>query len=157
VFCQRCLCRPEQPVSVERLFEDLQFGRVRHFDFFRVQLAVAAQGESRNGIALHQVWTLWNQWAGDSAPARGGRRDGVELGLANLDAWRGSVGRYSFLSEDELSELAEPHFDLLEAEKPGYEWGAYFSRLVMRRRSQKHEALREKVLQAVGKRAEAPV
>jgi SAM-dependent methyltransferase len=153
-YCQRSLGRTDRAVPAEELFENLRSGRVRHLDFFRFLLAMAVQGASREGVALDQVWRLWNQRMADAA-SLGDGFDWAELGLANLETWRGSVGRYCFLSQSEAIELAEPLFDVLETDKPNYEWRDHVSRLVMRRRSPKQRASRDEGLQACGERAKA--
>lgn len=132
IYCQRCLCGPGQRRSVDALFEDLFEGRVRHLDFFRFQLALAIQDGARIGIALNDVWEVWNRHVPNPRLLED-RYDWRELGLANMNAWKGSAGRYCFLPEDALAELAGAHFDLA-ADRPRYTLGENFMRLLMRPR-----------------------
>jgi SAM-dependent methyltransferase len=133
-YCQRCFCGPGEPMSIDELFDALFAGRLRHLDFFRFQLALAVRGASRNGVALQQIWQVWNERVPDPARLLA-RYSWAELGLSNFKTWRDSAGRYNFLSQAELGELAEPYFDVLATDKPRYELGENFVRVLMRPRA----------------------
>jgi SAM-dependent methyltransferase len=133
LFCLRCYCRPEKPRAVTHLFEDLVSGRMRNPGLFRWLLAVAVHGESQEGVSLHDVWKVWNE----RRPDPGALRDHcgwTDKALADMDFWGTADARFSFPTYDELARLAEPFFEIVTRDLPGYEMGERFPRLILRAR-----------------------
>jgi|SRR5579864_1207328 len=130
----RCFCRPETPLRIERLFEELAAGQVRNLDLLRWLTAMAVHGNSRGGVALQSVWKVWNERFPDLSALKA-QFGWTEDAFANLERWSKLNMRYSFATLGELRGLAAPHFELLEHEIPDYEWGECFPRLLMRARS----------------------
>jgi len=133
MHCQRCFARPDPPLSVDTLFEDLLAVRVSDFDMFRWMLAMAVHGASESGVDLCDVGRVWREHVPDAA-ALAARHGWSAEALANLESWGRNGGRFSFPSPRELRELAELAFDLLAYEEPATAYGALFPRLTMRRR-----------------------
>jgi len=130
-YCTRAFCRSAQPPSVAELFEELDCGCIDNLDLFRWRLAMAVQGESGDGVALGMVWRIWQdherhvrldvgRWSADQR--------------VNMARWEGVEARFVFPSLRELQALAEPGFELVACEQPGYESAEHFPRLLMRAR-----------------------
>lgn len=134
IYCERCFCRPQRARSVKELFEALFAGRLRDLDLFRLLLAMTLQSSPRDGVSLHRVWRVWNENVPDPSAARE-RYGWTAQAIGNFEAWRQSDGRYSYLSQDEVALLAEPFFEVLARDLPGYETRDYFPRFVMRARA----------------------
>lgn len=130
----RCFVRPEAGERLDDLFGELVEGRVPNLDLYRWRLAMAIQGDSPHGVSLDAAWKVWNERVGDAVPALARRHGWPESALRNIDRWKGVRMRYFFPSVDELSGLAEPYFEIVGCDFPGYEWGARFPRVAMRAR-----------------------
>lgn len=129
----RSFCRPATPLQVSQLFEALLGGRIRNLDLFRWLLAMALQGPSRQGVAMRTVWEVWARHVPDGGAMRE-RMGWTEDGLANVERWAHAEGRYTFLTLEELRQLAAPHFDVVSCDIPGYDRGELFPRLHLRAR-----------------------
>jgi len=136
LYCQRCFRQPERPISIPQLFDQLFAGRMRNLDLFRWLLAMAVHGTSTDGVDLRHVWQVWYEHVPDPAAMRE-RFGWADEALANFKFWQENGGRFSFPSQAELRELAEPCFELIASETPRYEMGECFPRLVMRARGPK--------------------
>jgi hypothetical protein len=133
IYCERCLCRPERPLWVSQLFDDLLSGRLQDLDVFRLELAMALQGDSKDGVSLQHVWRVWRERVPDPEPL--GRRWGwAQQALRNFDALRHEDGRYSYPSQAEIEARAAPFFDVLSREPSDGE-RSKFIRFVMRARA----------------------
>jgi SAM-dependent methyltransferase len=132
IFCLRCFRRPDIALDAEALFDDLLAGRIRNLDLFRWLLAMALQGDDDQGVSLNRVWQAWHARVPDPGVHRA-RRAWSGAAVANLEAWSRLDSRYFFPNLAELRALAAPLFELEACDIPGYEWGAQFPRLVMRR------------------------
>lgn len=130
-FAIRCFCRPDEPLDVAALFEELFDGAIEDLDFFRWRLSIALQGGSRDGVSLNSVWAAWHERVpgGSFLHERLGQSPG---GLTTLESWKGVDMRYYFPSIAELVELAHPYFEIERCDIPNYPWGGYFPRLLMR-------------------------
>jgi SAM-dependent methyltransferase len=132
-FCLRCFRRPDAPASIEALFEELLAGRFTNLDLFRWLLAMAMQGDSRQGVSVNAVWRAWHAHVPDAAAHRQ-RLGWTDEALANMERWSRMETVYTFPTLGELRGLVAPHFELLDCDYPDYEWGEQFPRLVMQRR-----------------------
>jgi SAM-dependent methyltransferase len=134
LFCLRCHRRADQPVALEQLFGRLLAGEFRDLDMFRWQLAMSVHGESRDGVCLGDVWTVWRDHVPDSRKLQAsfGWSDDA---IANMDGWKESRSRYFFPTLAQLRELVSADFDLDDCDIPEYEWGEHFPRLTMSPRS----------------------
>jgi len=131
-YCVRAFCRSDAPPTTAALFEELESGGVDNLDLFRWRLAMAVHGESTEGVALGEVWRVWQDHVREAPPDA--RRWSADQRL-NMARWEDVQARFSFPSIGELRALAEPGFDLVACEWPSYESARHFPRLVMRART----------------------
>lgn len=130
--CFRCFARPSPAAEVEALFDELRRGERTAFDLFRWRLAVAVQGP-RWGVALEDVWRVWDRHVPDRA-ALAARQGWGAADLQRIERWKGERASYAFPSLAQLEALAAPHFELAEPDIPSYTQGGYFPRIVLRAR-----------------------
>jgi SAM-dependent methyltransferase len=133
LYCARSFLRPTRGETVSDMFAELERGQSTDPDLFRWSLAMAVQGASRDGVALHDVWQLWNERAGDGRE-RAARNGWSEGALRGFEAWRGARLRFYFPTVEELEALCRPGFDMVSREMPTYAWPGRTCRLVMRAR-----------------------
>lgn len=133
LYCLRCFCRPDRAQPPAQLFAELRSGRLGNLDLFRWLLAMSLQGNSPEGVSLREVWRTWRAWIPDPQAERN-RLGWSEDALANMERWGTLEAHYSFPRMADLLALAEPHFDLVACDLPGYPWGERFPRLLMRAR-----------------------
>jgi SAM-dependent methyltransferase len=134
LYCLRCFTRPQRRMDVAALFDELFSGRFRDLLLFRWLLAAAVQGDSRDGVPLDAVWQAWAEHVPDPSTLRelyGWPEDAT----GRIERWKGLRMRFLFPSIAELTELAAPHFALIECDVPGHEWGELFPRVLMRAKS----------------------
>lgn len=134
IFCQRCFARPDKALTVDAVLDDLRAGRFPNVFLFRWMFMTAAHGVSRRGITLDEIWRAWSERQAEARPAL------ERLGWQEDAAWafgrfKGLGQRYIYPHPEELRELAEPLFDLVEYHVPAYERGECFPSLVMRSRA----------------------
>jgi SAM-dependent methyltransferase len=131
-YCVRAFCRSDHATSIAALFAELEGGRVDNLDLFRWRLAMLVHGDSAEGVALGKVWRTWRDHVRDGpSEARCWSADQ----RLNMARWEGVQARFAFPSLHELQALAEPSFDLVACEWPGYASAEHFPRLLMRARS----------------------
>jgi len=131
-YCTRAFCRRDPGPTTDALFEELEGGGVDNLDLFRWRLAMAVHGDSADGVTLGKVWRTWQEHVRDVEADV--RRWSADQRL-NMARWENVEARFSFPSLSELRALAEPGFDLVSCELPGYASAEHFPRLLMRARA----------------------
>ena len=130
-LCLRCFVRPEHPVPLAQLCEDLRAGRLSNPSLFRWLFAMALH--EPGGVVLARAWSEWRARFPDAQELR--RAHGWDdEALEGFERWKGKSMRYCFHTLGELGELAAPHFELESVDLPAYRHGARFPRLTLRRR-----------------------
>jgi hypothetical protein len=132
-WVQRSFLRPETPENLDRLFAELETGRIGVFEVFCWRLAMALHGQAGEGVRCDDVWREW------SGRMRDPRALFERLGwapaiLATIERWQGEATRILFPSLAEVRRLAAPDFEVLEIRYPDYEMGDRCPMLVLRRR-----------------------
>lgn len=133
-FVQRCILRPDEPESLDALFERLFEGGLPNFEVFRRRLAMALHGADGESVRAGDVWRVWDERVPDRR-ALLARYGWPERTFDTLERWKGSQMRFPFPTLAELIELAGPTLELVECNVPGYDMGERCPRLVLRRRA----------------------
>lgn len=133
LFCIRCFALPQRPVPTQTLFEDLIAGRFKNPALFRWLVVMAAHGNSREGVALGDVWMAWHERFTDPAAAL--RLLGWdEQAIQQIEHYKDQRVRYSFHTLAELHAMAAERFADVKTEIPDDGFGECFPRLSLRRR-----------------------
>jgi SAM-dependent methyltransferase len=128
-YCMRAFSRSDEASSIPGLFHELEQGRVDNLDLFRWRLAMLVHGESEEGVALGKVWRIWQDHRRE---ARSDPRRWSADQRLNMARWENVEARFSFPSMRELRGLAEPGFELVSCEQPGYASAEHFPRILLR-------------------------
>jgi SAM-dependent methyltransferase len=131
LLCLRAFVRSARVPPASELFERLRAGEYADLDVFRWLLAMAVQGDSRDGVALGEVWQAWKRNIADPS-VLAGRLGWSEQAAGNLERWRGQAMRFTFHSLEELCALLRGRFELLECQVPDEPLGEHFPRLCWR-------------------------
>jgi SAM-dependent methyltransferase len=129
----RFYLRPDVPEPPERIVEDLQEGRIGSFHVFKWRLVMAFQRSLADGVRLSDVWNYWRGAVTD--PTQIAQRHGwAKEIVATMDAYRGSVGRYSFPTLAEARSAMGEAFEEIDCVFPSYELGERCPTLTFRPR-----------------------
>ena len=134
LFLLRNFSRPQEPLNVSRVFEDLRVQKPSNPFLFRWLVAFAAHGTTRDGVKLDTVWRAWMDKA-HAVRVLLEERGWLEDAEWAFGRWKGLAVRYYFPDPAALRELAGAEFDLVDYHVPTYERGECFPSLVMRRRT----------------------
>jgi SAM-dependent methyltransferase len=132
LLCGRTFVSPPRPENVEAVVRDLRAGRAGSVHAAKWRVAMALQGHAENGVALAEVWQVFE---------RAGNRQSLAAlngwsaaSAATLDAYRGVSSRLCFPTLALTRQLFAAHFDELECRWPDYELGERCPSLLLRRR-----------------------
>ncbi|MDY6830666.1 MAG: hypothetical protein SWC96_02310 [Thermodesulfobacteriota bacterium] len=108
----RFFTRPVETISVLQVLAGLENGMIRSFDAFRIQLAMALQGDDvEKGVCLNDVWQAWQN--ADIDKEEIARNLGWTPGaMALMDNYRGQSTRYYLPTPDEVRQVFADRFDL---------------------------------------------
>lgn len=132
LLCGRTFVSPLQPERVEDVVRDMRDGRAGSVHAAKWRVAMALQGASEDGVALADVWQVFQRAGGREVLCA--RNGWSETGMATLDAYRGASSRLCFPSFGLTRQLFQPHFDELECQLPDYELGERCPMLLWQRR-----------------------
>ena len=131
-LCGRTFVSPPQPECIDVILRELREGRAGSVHGTKWRIAMALQGLSENGVALADVWRVF-QRAGDRE-LLGVRHGWSAASVATLDAYRDVSSRLCFPTFARTRELFAAHFDELDCRLPDYELGERCPTLLLRRR-----------------------
>jgi SAM-dependent methyltransferase len=139
LFCLRCFARCDRPRSSDELYADLLGAPELDLQLFHWRLAIAVQGDSPEGVCVHDVWRTWQERVPDlraEQQRRGWPAEPITaIDQSMLANWKESRLRYYVPNRSELRALALEVFDLIDdREVPGDAKDIGFLRLVMRAR-----------------------
>jgi len=132
-LCIRCFLRLDPAEAPEELLRELAEGRTPDLVVFYMRLAAAVHAESREGVSVDRVWTLFDRRFPDRDALT--RLYGTRSqALQSIERWKDLSLRYAFLSLGELTALAGPYFELAETIFPDYIARRQIARVALRRR-----------------------
>lgn len=136
LLCLRLFCRPEpgERESVAAVFEALMAGKIGNFHVFKWRLAMALHDDAAHSVRLADIWDVFHAHAPSFADLAA-QTGFPESAIATIEGYRGMEDRYSYSTLQEVVNLLEPAFELLETWHPSYELGARCPHLTLRRRS----------------------
>ncbi|ABW66394.1 hypothetical protein [Desulfosudis oleivorans] len=117
----RFFTRPAKAPTVSQLMAGLENGTIRSFDAFRIQLAMALQGDDvEKGVCLNDVWQAWQN--ADIDKEQIARNLGwTPEAMALMDNYRGQPTRYFLPTQKEVGQIFGERFDLVEFFTGDYE------------------------------------
>jgi alkylation response protein AidB-like acyl-CoA dehydrogenase/SAM-dependent methyltransferase len=108
LFVVRLFVPPPQPEGASEVLAALLAGRVPDLNCLKLRLGMALQRSPATGVALHAVWQLLRQAAGDW-PALAAQLGWPLQHLEVIDAYRDSAARYHFVTTGEATALLAAH------------------------------------------------
>lgn len=136
LLCLRLFCRPaaaaREPVA--RVFDALFGGRIGNFHVFKWRLAMALQESASHSVRLADIWDVFHAKV-PSFAALAAHTGFPETEIATIEGYRGIQDRYSYSTEQEVLDVLEPAFELLQVWYPDYELGERCPHLTLRRRA----------------------
>jgi SAM-dependent methyltransferase len=139
LFCLRCFVRSDRPRSSDDLYADLVAAPEPDLQLFHWRLAIAVQGDSPEGVCVHDVWRVWQVRLPELRAEQ--QRRGWPAGpitatdQSMLAHWKDSRLRYYVPSREDLRALALDDFEIIdEREVTSDAKDIGFVRLVMRAR-----------------------
>lgn len=131
-LCGRTFVSPAEPERLDDIVRELLEGRAGSVHATKWRIAMALQGKSKDGVALAEVWRVFEQ-AGDLG-LLANRNGWSEQEAATLLAYRGVSSRLCFPTFELTRELFGEHFEELDCRLPGYELGERCPSLLLGRR-----------------------
>ena len=133
LFLLRTYVRPEEPESVEQVFEDMFRGAIPSLTHFKLRLFLAMPQDRRSGAALEDFYELWLEHVID--PACIAQATGWPLeDIQTLSAYRQSSTVHTFPTLAEFRGLLHRHFDECAIVTPNYLLGEHCPIFVLRPR-----------------------
>ncbi|TAM50677.1 MAG: class I SAM-dependent methyltransferase [Acidobacteria bacterium] len=122
LLVMRCFVQPETREPVERVWADLEAGRIGSFHVFKWRLSMALQPAPEAGIGLAEIWDAWSR--GPLTPEQVRKNTGwPEAAIATMDLYRGREHRFHFATEAALLRALQATFRLESRHVPPYELG----------------------------------
>lgn len=132
-FAVRVFVAPGERESLEAIERDLRAGEIGNFNALKWRVAMAVQPSAERGVALgdiHEAYARFAPIVADLAAT-----PGFEPEVAGLvEAYRGSLVRYSFPTVTELRGALADLFEVSGGPEKSYELGARCPTLVLRPR-----------------------
>ncbi len=122
LLVMRCFVQPETREPAEKVWVELEAGRIGSFHAFKWRLAMALQQTAEAGIGLAEIWDAWSRGplAAEQVRARTGWSADV---LATMDLYRGGAHRFHFATEAELLDAVAGTIRLESRHVSPYELG----------------------------------
>lgn len=122
----RCLAqlfvRPDESEPADRVFEDLEAGRIGNFHVFKWRLVMALHDGLDRGVRVGDIWSRWEP-AGIRPRALARRTGWPEEEVRTIEAYRGGTARYTYRTLSEARAALSAQFDQLACRFPAYELG----------------------------------
>lgn len=132
-YLARLFVRPDQPEPVERVFDDLEAGRIGNFHVFKWRLAMALHDGLDRGVRVDDIWSRWKR-AGLQPRVLARRTGWPEPEIRTIEAYRGGQARYTYPTLDEARAALSDDFEELDCRFPRYELGERCPTLLLARR-----------------------
>jgi hypothetical protein len=131
-LCGRSFVAPAKPERLADIVSEMRAGRVGSVHAAKWRIAMALQGGSERGVALADVWGVF-QGAGELC-ALGVLNRWSEASIRTLDVYRGVSSRLCFPTLELTRRLFGTHFDEIDCRVPHYELGERCPMFLLRRR-----------------------
>lgn len=128
----RSFVRPDVPENIEDILRETRAGTAGTVHGVKWRVAMALQGTSDDGVALADVWRVF-EGLGDRSHLRG-LTGWSDASIATLDAYRHATSRMCFPTLSSTRKFLAAHFDELSYRVPDYELGERCPSFLLRKR-----------------------